>query len=110
MTESLKLGTPLNKVEINSIADSLCAPLHMPYSFNIAKNVIDNMVNVSDKEMIDSMLYAFINLQLFLEPACVAGFAALKKLNSLEFKGQNTLILLCGSNIDYQSWNKLIKN
>ena len=25
-----------------------------------------------------------------------------------EFKGQNTLILLCGSNIDYHSWNKLI--
>ena len=110
ITESIKINSPLSKVKINSIADSLCAPLHMPYSFNIAKNVIDRMINVSDQEMIDSMLYAFMNLKLFLEPACVASFAALKKLNSLEFKGQNTLILLCGSNIDYQSWNKLIKN
>jgi len=110
ITESRKLNSPLSKVKVNSIADSLCAPLHMPYSFNIAKNVIDRMINVSDQEMIDSMLYAFMNLKLFLEPACVASFAALKKLNSIEFKGQNTLILLCGSNIDYQSWNKLIKN
>ena len=56
------------------------------------------------------MLYTYRNLKLFLEPACVAGFAALKKLNSSKFKGQNTLLILCGSNIDYQSWNKLVKN
>ncbi len=110
MTESLKIGAPLDKVKINSIADSLCAPLHMPYSFNVAKNVIDQMVNVSDQEMINYMLYTFINLKLLLEPACVAGFAALKKLNSSKFKSQNTLLILCGSNIDYQSWNKLVKN
>ena len=110
MTESLKIGKPLDKVEINSIADSLCAPLHMPYSFNVAKNVIDQMVNVSDQEMINYMLYTFVNLKLLLEPACVAGFAALKKLNSSKFKAQNTLLILCGSNIDYQSWNKLVKN
>ena len=110
ITESLKIGSPLDKVEINSIADSLCAPLHMPYSFNVAKNIIDQMINVSDQEMINSMLYAFRNLKLLLEPACVAGFAALKKLNYSEFKGQNTLLILCGSNIDSQSWNKLVKN
>ena len=109
MTESLKIGSPLKKIEINSIADSLCAPLHMPYSFNVAKNIIDQMVNISDKEMIEAMLFTFINLKLFLEPACVAGFAGLKKLNSSELKGKNTLILLCGSNIDYKSWHKLIK-
>ena len=55
ITESLKIGTPLDKVEINSIADSLCAPLHMPYSFDVAKKVIDQMVNVSDQEMINYM-------------------------------------------------------
>ncbi len=110
LTESLRIGSPLDKVEINSIADSLCAPLHMPYSFNIAKNVIDRMLNVSDKEMINFMIYAFKNLKLLLEPACVAGFAALKKLNSSELKDQNTLLILCGSNIDHKTWNKLVKN
>ena len=79
----------------------------MPYSFSIAKQVIDRMINVNDKEMINSMRYAFNNLKLFLEPACVAGFAALKYYLKKDLKGKNTLILLCGSNIDYQSWNKL---
>ncbi|MDC6448528.1 pyridoxal-phosphate dependent enzyme [Alphaproteobacteria bacterium] len=109
MTDSLKSNKILNKVEINSIADSLCAPLHMPYSFSVAKQVIDRMVNVSDKDMIDSMLYAFKNLKLFLEPACVAGFSALKAHIKKDFKDQNTLILLCGSNIDFESWKKLVR-
>ena len=110
MTNSLKNNLPLSKVEIDSIADSLCAPLHMPYSFDVARKVIDQMINISDQDMIDSMLFAFKNLKLFLEPACVAGFAALKKMSSLKLRNQNTLILLCGSNIDYQSWNQIVKN
>ena len=110
LTDSIKNNTPLSKVEINSIADSLCAPLHMPYSFSIAKQVIDRMINVNDVELINSMCYAFNNLKLFLEPACVTGFAALQNYLKKELKGQNTLILLCGSNIDYQSWNKLVNS
>ena len=110
ITDSLKLNNPLKTVHTNSIADSLCAPLHLPYSFSIAKQVINKMINVSDKEMINSMIYAFKHLKLFLEPACVAGFAALKKYSSSELKDQNTLILLCGSNIDFNSWNSIVSN
>ena len=110
ITDSLKANTPLQKVYINSIADSLCAPIHMPYSFNVAKQVIDEMINITDKDMSEAMIFAYNHLKLFLEPACVAGFAALKKLKLKELKGQNTLILLCGSNIDFQSWKTIINN
>jgi len=34
LSDSIKNNKPLTKVNINSIADSLCAPLHMPYSNN----------------------------------------------------------------------------
>ena len=109
MTDSLKKNVPLDKVEIDSIADCLCAPLHLPYSFDVASKVIDQMINISDIDMIESMKFAFKNLKLFLEPACVAGFAALKKINSSKLINQNTLILLCGSNIDTLSWKQMIK-
>ena len=66
MSDSLKSDNPLNKVHINSIADSLCAPLHMPYSFSIAKQVINSMINISDKDMANAMIYAFKHLKLFL--------------------------------------------
>ncbi len=110
ITDSLQANQPLQKVYINSIADSLCAPIHMPYSFSIARQVIDEMINITDKDMSEAMIFAYNNLKLFLEPACVAGFGALKKLQHKNFKRQNTLILLCGSNIDFQSWNSLVNN
>ena len=110
ITDSLQANQPLQKVNINSIADSLCAPIHMPYSFSIAKQVINEMINITDKDMSEAMIFAYNHLKLFLEPACVAGFGALKKLQNKNFKGQNTLILLCGSNIDFQSWNSLVNN
>ena len=110
ITDSLKANQPLKKVQINSIADSLCAPVHMPYSFSIAKQVIDEMINITDKDMSDAMVFSYNHLKLFLEPACVAGFAALKKFKHENFRGQNTLILLCGSNIDFLSWNSIINN
>ena len=46
MTNSLKAGLPINKVQVNSIADSLCAPLHMPYSFNVAKKILEHFLNM----------------------------------------------------------------
>ena len=109
MYDSLKLGRPIEKVKINSIADSLCSPLHMPYSFSISQKVIDEIVTVSDNEMINFMKYAFYNLKLLLEPACVCGLAALKNKLSNKFVNQKTLIILCGSNIDYKNWIDLTK-
>ena len=108
MSNSLKLGKPLENVKVNSIADSLCAPLHMDYSFNVAKSVIDEMVTVTDNEMKEFMIYAFENLKLMLEPACVAGLAAIKYKIHNKLKDKNSLVILCGSNIDKMTWNKLI--
>ena len=107
MSESLKNNIPLNNVNINSIADSLSPPFHMPYSFSICQSVIDEMVCVSDNEMIHSMQFMFENYKLLLEPACVAGVAALLGPLKNRFKHQNTLIILCGSNIDAKSWINL---
>ena len=45
--------------------------------------------------------------KLALEPACVAGIAALRGPLKNKFHNQNTLVILCGSNIDMQSWLKL---
>ena len=104
-----KIENLLSSDSKTSIAKSSGFPKRV-MDISIAKEVINRMVNVSDKNMIDAMKYSFEYLKLFLEPACAAGFAALKSNIKKEFKGQNTLILLCGSNIDYKSWNKLVKN
>lgn len=110
LTQSLEKGLPLKNIDVNSIADSLSAPLHAQYSFDICKNVINKMVNVSDDEMKFAMKYMFENYKMILEPACVAGIAALLGPLKNQLKNQNTLILLCGSNIDINSWCNLTSN
>jgi len=109
MSESINKGHAIKNVIIDSIADSLCTPLHMPYSFSVAKQVIDEIVIVKDQEMIKSMKFVAEHLKLFLEPACVAGIAALNGSLRGRFVNQKTLVILCGSNIDIDTWLNLIK-
>ena len=108
MSQSLKENMPLKKVSINTIADSLAAPLHMPYSFSICQQTVDQMIQVSDRELVNAMKFMFENCKMILEPACVAGIAALMGPLKNKFINQKTLVLLCGSNIDSDSWSKLV--
>ena len=110
MSESLKSDKPVNNVNINTIADSLSAPLHMPYSYNICKRVVDKIVTVNDNEMLNTMKFMFENFKMMLEPACVAGVAALLGPLKNQLLNQKTVILLCGSNIDHKTWNNLVFN
>ena len=108
MSQSLKINNPLINVKVSSIADSLCAPLHMPYSFSVAKNIIDEMIIITEDEMRESMLFAYNNFKLLLEPACVAGLSAVKYHLKNKIRGENTLLVLCGSNLDYLTWKNII--
>ena len=107
MSQSFEANKPLNNINVNSLADSLSAPLHMKYSFDVAKQVIDKMVTVTDDEMKEFMVFCYKNFKLFLEPACVAGLAALKYKINNNLIGKNTLVILCGSNIDKKTWSDL---
>ena len=110
LSESLRNQKPINNVEINTIADSLAAPLHMPYSFKICQQVIDKIITVTDNQMIESMKFMFENFKMMLEPACVAGVAALLGPLKNKLANQKTVIILCGSNIDTKTWNNLVLN
>ena len=79
----------------------------MQYSFDVAKEVIDEMVSVSDDQMKEFMVFCYKKFKFFLEPACVAGLAALKYKINNELIGKNTMVILCGSNIDKKTWSDL---
>ena len=80
----------------------------MPYSFSVCEKVIDQMILVSDYEMKKSMRFMFDNFRLILEPACVAGIAALNGKLKNKLKNQKTLVVLCGTNIDLKSWINIL--
>ena len=107
LTDSLEKGFPNQSVKTNTIADSLSPPLHLPQSFSICQNVIDQMVLVSDIQMQKAMKFMSVNCKLILEPAGVATIAALQGPLKNKLKNQTTVVILCGTNIDMNSWNNL---
>ena len=107
--ELAKKGFPLDSFKINTIADSLSPPIHLPISFSICQNVIDDMVTITDKQMKTAMKFMAKTCKYILEPAGVAGIAALQGPLKNQFKNQKTLVLLCGANIDLMTWSYLTK-
>lgn len=108
MTLSLAAGAPLDKVTVNTIADSLGAPHHRAGSFALVQRFVDDMVTVEDQEMIDAMALMFGDLKLAVEPAGAAALAALLGPLKSRLAGKRVGIVVCGTNIDHQSYCKLL--
>lgn len=105
---SLAAGYPLDKVHVNTIADSLGAPLHAPISYSLIEQHVDDMVKVSDDQLREAMRQMFVDMKLAAEPACAAAWAALAGplMNSLA--GKRVAMVACGSNIDIATWSRLV--
>jgi len=109
ITKSLEAGKPLTSLKVTTIADSLGPPFHTSYSFSICQKNIDKMILISDYEMKNAMKFMAKKYNLILEPACVAGIAALKGQLKNYINNKNNLVILCGSNIDSFSWLQFTK-
>ena len=108
MADSLAAGKPLSTVAVNTIADSLGAPLHAPYSFSLIQQHVDDMVQVDDDEIRAAMRCMFTDMKLAVEPACAAGLAALMFPLRAKLQAQRVALIVCGSNIDLLSWQRLL--
>ena len=108
MSTSLEQGAPLAKVELSSIADSLSAPLHLPLSFSIIQEMVDEVVTVEDSEIIDAMKLMFSDLKLAVEPAGASAVAALLGPLKHRLAGKRVALVICGSNIDMETHAKLV--
>lgn len=100
MLQSLQAGRPASQVVVNTIADSLGAPFHAPYTFSLVQRLVHSVVSVSDDALRSCMRVMFEELNLAVEPACAASLAALLGPLSGELAGQRVGLVACGSNMD----------
>lgn len=107
MSDSLARGAPLDTVQVATIADSLGAPMHMPESYAIVERFVDDVVQVSDAELSAAMKLIFTDLKLAVEPACAAALAALLNPLNDRLRGKSVGVIMCGSNIDLATFNRL---
>jgi threonine dehydratase len=105
MARSLAAGEPVRTAEVRTIADSLGPPYSLPYSFDLCRRVLDDVVRVSDDALCAAMHVLFREARLAVEPAAAAATAALLGPLSRRLAGQRVGVIACGANIDLASFS-----
>lgn len=109
MTKSISSNKPETfDTNINkTIADGLAAPFAGNLTFEFVKKYVDEIINVSENEMIESMRVIIERLKVIPEAAASACFVPILKNKVSIKKNTNSIIVLCGGNIDLDKLKKL---
>jgi threonine dehydratase len=108
MHRSFKSGAPQSIDKVRTIADSLGAPRCEPYSFALNRQYVDEVVLVNDEQIREAMRLFFRSAKLVVEPAAAAPLAALMSPLRERLDGNSVGLVVCGANIDIQSFAKHI--
>lgn len=100
MHRSFAAGRPEAIERVTTIADSLGAPHAAPYSFELCRAHVDELVKVDDDAICRAMVTLFGSMKLAVEPAGAAATAALAGPLARRLSGKRVGLVVCGSNID----------
>jgi len=109
MHRSFAAGSPQSIDRVDTIADSLAAPHAAPYSFSVCSHFVDDLVMISDEQIRAAMALMFRDAKLAVEPAGAAAIAALLGPLRDRLADKRVGILVCGANIDAESFSQLIR-
>jgi threonine dehydratase len=100
MHRSFAAGSPQPIEAVRTIADSLGAPHAAPYSFELCRRYVDELVLVDDDALRRAMKLLFASAKLAVEPAGAAATAALCGPLRDRLAGRRVGLIVCGANID----------
>lgn len=104
MSRSLAAGSPQTIEKVETIADSLGAPHAAPYSFELCRTAVDEIVLIEDHALQQAMALLFSSMKLATEPAGAAATAALCGPLLARLRGQRVGVIVCGSNLDIETF------
>jgi threonine dehydratase len=101
MLRSIASGKPEQVPEgaYRTIADSLSPPYTLPYSLDLCRRYLDDLVLVSDDAMREALAILFRGAKLAVEPAGAATTAALLGPLRERLAGKLVALIVCGTNI-----------
>ncbi len=108
MFRSFAAGGPVKLDKVDTIADSLAAPMTLPISCAITRANTEAIVRVTDDEIIAAMGLIYDGLKIAAEPACAATLAAILGPLRDEVAGKKVGIVACGSNISLKRFSELL--
>lgn len=108
MTESLRRGEPIRLDRLDTIADGLAAPFAGRLNYVHARDLVDEMVLVTDDEIISAIPVLMERCKIVPEPAGAATVAALLAGKVTPVPGSTTVAVVSGGNIDRERLKQLL--
>jgi threonine dehydratase len=98
MARSLAAGTIVTLEAMTSVARSIGAPAPSERTFAMAKQYLESVTVVSDKDALDAARFLLERLKVLAEPAAACTFAAAGRLQGQFSAGKHVVLLLSGGN------------
>jgi threonine dehydratase len=100
MRKSLDAGRPIRLDKIDTIADGLSAPMAGDLTFPIVRDLVDDVVLVSDAEIRGAVRDLLSSSKLVAEPAAAATLAAICGRKVGAQRASRVVAIISGGNID----------
>lgn len=100
MSQSLAKGAPVNLGKVDTIADSLGAPMALPFGHALCAAYLSDIVTLSDDDICAGMVGFQEEAKLAVEPAAGAALAAVMGPLRDRLQGLRVGVVVCGANID----------
>ncbi|MDB5367787.1 MAG: serine/threonine dehydratase, partial [Rhodospirillales bacterium] len=97
MHRSFAAGEPVSRGDVATIADSLAPPYALPYSFELCRRNVDELVMIDDDQIRDAMGVLFREMKLAVEPSGAAATAALFGPLRERLRGKRVGVIVCGA-------------
>ena len=107
MTLSLRQGSPAT-LEVNTVADGLAAPFAGEQTLAHVRRYVDEVVLVSDAEIIEAMFLIMERCKVVAEPAAASTLAALLYGKIQPPPNSSVVCVLSGGNIDRERLGELL--
>jgi threonine dehydratase len=108
MAKSLAAGQIVTLDSIKSIARTLGAPAPSERTFAIAKNLLENVTVVPDREALSALRLLLERLKILTEPAASCTLAAAERLKNHFSSESHVVLVLCGGNMPIEDLSRVI--
>jgi threonine dehydratase len=77
MSEALRCGGPTALDRVETIADGLAAKITGELNVSLVRRYVDDIILVSDRDLLDAVLFLLEHAKVLVEPSAAASFAGL---------------------------------
>ena len=108
MYESMKSGKVTTAFKSTSIADGISVKTVGELTFNIAKDLLDEVVLVQEDEIAEAVLFLMENQKVVAEGSGAVTTAAILTGKYKPKENENVVLIISGGNIDVNTLNRIV--